>query len=242
VPKPVTPTVPDPSPDQTAPRPRALLGLAGRLRAYLVAGILVTAPVAITLYLAWMLIASVDDWVGQLLPTAYNPGTYLPLWVPGIGLLVLLVFLTVVGWFAAGYVGRLLVGLGEAALARVPIVRSLYAATKQILETVLANQSHAFREVVLLEYPRKGIWTLGFVTGVPPAEVRDRMGGESLVVFVPTAPNPTGGFVLFVPARDLVFLSMTVEEGIKMVVSGGIVTPPDRRPVPVETLDAPPVG
>jgi uncharacterized membrane protein len=204
------------------------LGLAARLRAYLLTGILVTAPISITIYIAWALIAAVDDAVSRLLPTAYNPGTYLPLWVPGIGVLLVAVVLILIGWFAAGYVGRLFVRLGEAALARVPVVRSLYSATKQILETVFANQSQAFREVALLEYPRRGVWTLGFVTGAPPAEVVARTGEDLAVVFVPTAPNPTGGFVLFVPRRDLQILSMSVEEGIKMVVSGGLVTPPSR--------------
>jgi uncharacterized membrane protein len=198
------------------------LGLAARLRAYLLTGILVTAPISITIYIAWALIAAVDDMVSRLLPTAYNPGTYLPLWVPGIGVLLVAVVLILIGWFA---------GLGEAALARVPVVRSLYSATKQILETVFANQSQAFREVALLEYPRRGVWTLGFVTGAPPAEVVARTGEDLVVVFVPTAPNPTGGFVLFVPRGDLQILSMSVEEGIKMVVSGGLVTPPAR---PVE--------
>ncbi|MFN8721460.1 MAG: DUF502 domain-containing protein [Rhodospirillales bacterium] len=207
------------------------LGLAARLRAYLLTGILVTAPISITIYIAWALIAAVDDMVSRLLPTAYNPGTYLPLWVPGIGVLLVAVVLILIGWFAAGYVGRLFVRLGEAALARVPVVRSLYSATKQILETVFANQSQAFREVALLEYPRRGVWTLGFVTGAPPAEVVARTGEDLVVVFVPTAPNPTGGFVLFVPRGDLQILSMSVEEGIKMVVSGGLVTPPAR---PVE--------
>jgi len=206
----------------------ANLGLGSRLRAYLLTGILVTAPISITIYIAWALIAAVDDAVTRLLPTAYNPGTYLPLWVPGIGVLLVALVLILIGWFAAGYVGRLFVRLGEAALARVPVVRSLYSATKQILETVFANQSQAFREVALLEYPRRGVWTLGFVTGTPPAEVTARTGEDLVVVFVPTAPNPTGGFVLFVPRADLQILAMSVEEGIKMVVSGGLVTPPVR--------------
>jgi uncharacterized membrane protein len=206
------------------------LGLAARLRAYLLTGILVTAPISITLYIAWVMIASVDDMVSRLLPAAYNPGNYLPLWVPGVGVLLVALVLILIGWFAAGYVGRLFVRIGEASLARVPVVRSLYSATKQILETVFANQSQAFREVALIEYPRRGIWTLGFVTGNPPAEVTSRTGEDVAVVFVPTAPNPTGGFVLFVPRHDLQILDMTVEEGIKMVVSGGLVTPPARGP------------
>jgi uncharacterized membrane protein len=109
------------------------------------------------------------------------------------------------------------------------VIRSIYGATKQIFETVLANQSQAFREVVLVEYPRRGIWAIGFITGTTEGEVQELTEDEVINVFLPTTPNPTSGFLLFVPRRDLVYLSMTIEEGIKMVVSGGIVTPPDMR-------------
>ena len=124
-------------------------------------------------------------------------------------------------------------------MARVPVVRGLYGATKQIFETVLAKQSGAFREVALIEYPRKGIWTLGFISGTTRGEVAG-VTDETLVnVFVPTTPNPTSGFLLFLPKTDVIELAMTVEEGIKMIVSGGIVTPPDRRPQPVPELPFP---
>jgi uncharacterized membrane protein len=205
------------------------LGLMARLRAYFLAGILVTAPIAITLYLAWVLIDLIDTSVAQLIPEPYNPENYLPFSVPGLGLVMVIVALTLVGAFAAGYAGRLTVRAGEAVLARMPVIRSVYAAVKQILETVLANQSSAFREVVLLEYPRRGIWTLGFITGQTQGEVKDLTADDIVNVFVPTTPNPTSGFLLFVPRSDLHVLEMTVEEGIKVVVSGGIVTPPDRR-------------
>nr|WP_084164932.1 DUF502 domain-containing protein [Skermanella stibiiresistens] len=203
----------------------------GRLRAYFLAGILVTAPVAITLYLAWAVINLIDTAVSQLIPATYNPENYLPFSVPGLGVVIVLVALTLTGALTAGVIGRLVVRAGESVLARMPVVRGVYAATKQIMETVLANQSAAFREVVLLEYPRRGIWTIGFISGTTQGEVRDLTGEEVVNVFVPTTPNPTSGFLLFVPRTDLRVLEMTVEEGIKMVVSGGIVAPPDRRPV-----------
>lgn len=200
-----------------------------RLRAYLLAGVLVTAPISITLYLAWMFVNFIDGSVGHLIPARYNPESYLPFSVPGLGVLTVLAVLTLIGAFAAGFIGRLVVRVGESIVARMPVVRSIYSATKQIFETVLANQSHAFREVVLLEYPRRGMWTLGFITGATLGEVQDLTQEEVVNVFVPTTPNPTSGFLLFVPRADIVVLNMTVEEGLKMVVSVGIVTPPDRH-------------
>lgn len=201
-----------------------------RLRAYFFAGVLVTAPISITFYIAWLFISFVDDNVKPLIPSRYNPETYLPFSVPGIGLIVVLVGLTFIGATTAGFVGRFFVRLSERVLNRMPVIRSIYSATKQIFETVLAQQSAAFREVVLVEYPRQGIWALGFITGTTHGEVQELTEDEVLNVFLPTTPNPTSGFLLFVPKRDVVRLSMSVEEGIKMVVSGGIVTPPDRRP------------
>lgn len=204
--------------------------LGARLRAYFFAGILVTAPAAITFYIAWLLITFIDGQVTGLLPERYNPNEFLPFSVPGLGLVILILFLILVGMMTAGFVGRLLVRTSERMLARMPVIRSVYGAVKQIFETVLAQQSTAFRQVVLVEYPRRGIWCLGFVSGTTLGEVQNLTAEETVNVFLPTTPNPTSGFLLFVPRGDLVVLQMTVEEGIKMVVSGGIVTPPDRRP------------
>jgi uncharacterized membrane protein len=124
--------------------------------------------------------------------------------------------------------GRYIIRLGEGLLNRMPVVRSIYGATKQILETVISTQSDAFREVVLVEYPRKELWVIGFVTGNTKGEVANRIPKTMVNVFVPTTPNPTSGFLLFCPRKDVIFLKMTVEEAVKLVVSGGIVTPPDR--------------
>ncbi|KAF0140639.1 MAG: hypothetical protein FD153_755 [Rhodospirillaceae bacterium] len=203
-------------------------GLIGRLRAYFFAGVLVTAPAAITFYVAWAVIDFVDRQVTPWLPPRYNPETYLPFGLPGLGLLILVLGLTAIGALTAGFLGNLLVRTGERILARMPVIRSIYSAVKQIFETVLRQQSTAFREVVLLEYPRRGLWTIGFITAPAAAETRRLINDEMVNVFVPTTPNPTSGFLLFVPRSDLVKLSMPVEEGIKMVVSGGIVTPSDR--------------
>ena len=207
-------------------RPRGFLG---RMRGYFLAGLLVTAPLGITIYLAWIFINFLDNKVTPLIPVTYNPETYLPFGLPGLGLVVIVLTLIVIGALTAGLLGRWVVHTGERILARMPVVRSIYSATKQVFETVLAQQSNAFRDAVLVEYPRRGIWAIGFITGITKGEVQNLTKDETVNVFLPTTPNPTSGFLLFVPSKDVVFLDMSIEEAIKMVISGGIVTPPDRR-------------
>jgi uncharacterized membrane protein len=235
------PAAPDPggSPATAEETVRLRPSLSARLRAYFFAGVLVTAPLAITFWLVWQVISWIDESIKPLIPPKYNPETYLPFSVPGIGLIVSIMFLTLVGAFTAGLVGRLFVRMSERILARMPVVRSIYSATKQIFETVLAQSSRAFRDVVLVEYPRHGIWAIGFITGKTAGEVQELTEDVVMNVFLPTTPNPTSGFLLFVPKSDLIYLSMSVEEGIKMVVSGGIVTPPDRRPPEARRLHIP---
>ncbi|WPZ33011.1 DUF502 domain-containing protein [Thalassobaculum sp. OXR-137] len=210
--------------------PNTKVSMFSRLRTYFFAGVLVTAPIGITLYLAWLIIDFIDNRVTPLIPARYNPETYLPFGIPGLGVIVAIVVLTIIGAFTAGLVGRWLVSLSERLMARMPVIRNVHSALKQILETVLAQQSKAFRQVVMIEYPRRGIWALGFLTGDTVGEVQNLTSDDVVNVFLPTTPNPTSGFLLFVPREDCHVLTMTVEEGIKMVVSGGIVTPPDRRP------------
>jgi uncharacterized membrane protein len=206
--------------------------LAARLRAYFFAGVLVTAPIAITFFVAWTFIEVVDGWVMSMVPPTYR----FDMPFPGVGLLLLVVMLMAIGAFAAGFLGRLLVRTGESLLQRVPVIRNIYGALKQIIETILAQQSSAFRQVVLVEYPRRNIWAIAFITGVTEGEVQNLTESETVNVFLPTTPNPTSGFLLFVPREDLIVLDMSVEEGIKMVISGGIVTPPDRRAAEVRKM------
>lgn len=206
------------------------LGFSARMRNYFLTGILVTAPISLTFYLAWLFINFVDGQVKPLIPAQYHPENYLPFGIPGLGLVVVIVTLTLIGALTAGYLGRLIVRLYEGILNQMPVIRSVYGALKQILETVLAQQSQAFREAVLVEYPRRGIWAIAFITGTTEGEVQNITEEECINIFLPTTPNPTSGFLLFVPKKELIPLSMTVEEAIKMVISGGIVTPPDRRP------------
>ncbi len=206
-------------------------GLWGRLRGYFLAGLLVVAPVGITLWLSWLVLTFIDARVTPLIPVAYNPNTYVPFAIPGLGVVILLIFITVIGVLTRVLLGRWIVRGGEHLLSRMPVVRSIYAATKQIVETVLAHQSDAFRQAVLFEYPRRGSWAIGFVTGQTVGEVQNMTEDEVVNVFLPTTPNPTSGYLLFLPRRELVELSMSVEDAIKMIISGGIVTPEDLRPV-----------
>ena len=205
--------------------PALRLALVARLRAYFFAGILITAPIAITVYLAWLFVSFVDSRVTPLIPEPFNPENYLPFAIPGLGLLIVVIALIVIGASTAGYFGRLVTRSVDAAVVRMPVVRSIYVAIKQVMETVLTRKSNAFRQAVLVQYPRAGVWTIAFITGVTQGEVQDLTGGEMINVFVPTTPNPTSGFLLFVPRSDIMPLSMSVEDALKMVVSGGLLTP-----------------
>ena len=221
-------------PELRVRRPRP--ALVRHLRGYFLAGVLITAPIGLTFFLAWQFIHWVDGRITPMIPVAYNPETYLPFSIPGLGLLVVFIALTLIGALTAGMLGRLWVRLSEQMLARMPVIRSVYGAIKQIFETILAHRSEAFRQVVLFEYPRRGSWAIGFITGKTEGEVQSMTADDVVNVFLPTTPNPTSGYLLFIPRRELVVLSMTVEEGIKMVVSGGIITPPDRRPAEVRAV------
>ncbi len=228
----MSPIISKKPPQDGKPQKRHLLA---RLRGYFLAGVLVTAPVAITLATAWWFVGFVDSKVVPLIPSRYNPDSYLrdivgfEIGLPGLGVVVLLVLITLIGALTAGFVGRYVIHLGERIVARMPVIRNVYSALKQIFETVLKQQSNAFRQAVLIEYPRRGIWAVGFITGNTEGEVQNLTKDDMVNVFLPTTPNPTSGFLLFVPREELVHLSMTVEEAIKMVISAGIVNPPDRR-------------
>lgn len=202
------------------------ISFGARVRAYFLAGVLVTAPFALTAYLAWWIVDVVDSRVMTLFPDRYNPNAYLPVGIPGIGLIVAFVLLTLIGALTAGLAGRMLIGFSETLLNRMPVVRGVYGAIKQIVSTIVSQQSTSFREVVLVQWPREGMWTIGFVTGTPTDEIQALSADRDMVgVYVPTTPNPTSGYLMWIERRDIVPMSITVEEGIKLVVSCGIVTP-----------------
>jgi len=217
-------------------------GLLTRLRNYFFAGMLVTAPVMITMWLAWEFIRFVDGKVTPLIPPKWNPETYLPFGLPGLGLIVAVVALTFIGAFTAGFIGRAIVRTGERIMSGLPVMRGIYSALKQIFETVFKKQSQAFREVVLIEYPRPESWAIGFITGTVAEQVQAETPQGSLNIFLPTTPNPTSGFLLFIPKKGATKLSMTVEEGLKMVISGGIVTPGSEQAKSAEPTAAAPGG
>jgi uncharacterized membrane protein len=197
--------------------------LFSRLRGYFFAGILVTAPLAITIYLTFIFVSFVDIHVAELVPPAYYPHTTLP----GLGLIVAIAFLTLVGWLTRNVLGRMIVWLSDYIFERMPVVRIIYGALKQIFET-LTSQTSAFREVVVFQYPMPGIWAIGFVTGLVKGQVQALTEDEMVNVFRPFTPNPTSGVMLIMPRRDLIVLKISAEEAIKLIVSGGIITPPDR--------------
>lgn len=219
--------------NQETPEGRSLFV---RLRNYFLAGVLVTAPIAITIVIVLWFLNLIDSTVRRLLPgnSLYSP-EHAVYALPGIGIVIAIVFFVIVGWFARNYLGQLLIRLSEYILDKMPVVRTLYAALKQIFETVMASKSQAFREVVMVEYPRKNVWALGFLTGKTEGEVQRLTDTEVVNVFLPTTPNPTSGFLLFLPKKDVIFLDMSVEEGIKMIVSAGIITPPDRSVIKAAT-------
>lgn len=206
--------------------------LVDRLRGYLFAGIIVTAPISITLMIVWEVVRYFDTTVAQVIPAGYNPETYMPFSLPGIGFVMMLGFVMLVGWFTAGFVGRTIMRLGERLLDRTPIVRPIYGTLKQVFETIFKQSSRTFREVVLVEFPRPGSFALGFVTGQAGPEIQQLHDTDLVNVLVPLSPVPSSGFLLFVPAPELVHLDMTVEEGMKLIISGGIVAPGElpRRP------------
>ena len=204
-----------------------------KIRRYFFTGLALTAPLGITIYLSFIFINFVDSKVKNLVPENYNPDNYLPFDIPGTGLVVAIVSLIVIGFFTAGIFGRFFVNIGENLINKLPIIRSIYNALKQIFQTILGSSSKAFREVVVIEYPRKGLWAIAFITTETKGEVKNKLKNACVNVFLPTTPNPTSGFMLFVPKKDLIRLDMNIEEGMKLVISGGIITPPIRKKIKV---------
>jgi len=203
------------------------VGFATRLRNYFLTGLVIAGPIGITLWLTWTFIQWVDGWVKPIVPRVYNPETYLPFSVPGLGLIVAFIVLTLVGFLAANFAGRSLLSFGESVVGRMPLVRNLYSGLKQIFETVLDQRGNTFTKAALIEYPRKGLWAIVFISTQTKGEVAKRLqpATEAVSVFLPTTPNPTSGFLLFVPKEDVVELSMSVEDAAKLVISAGLVNP-----------------
>jgi len=209
----------------------------GRLRGNFLTGLVVIAPVGLTIWLIWTVVGWIDGFVLPLVPFRYHPDRLiqdllgldpsLQINVRGIGVIIFLLFTVLVGVMAKGLIGRSLIRFAESLVERTPVVRSVYSGIKQISETIFAQSESSFESACLIEYPRKGIWAIGFISTDAKGEIASKSQGTGEVasVFLPTTPNPTSGFLLFVPKRDLIMLDMTVEDAAKLVISAGLVYP-----------------
>jgi len=194
------------------------------LRKYLIAGILVWLPLGVTVMVVKLFVDLMDRTL-LLIPPEYRPEILLGFTIPGLGVIVSIVIIFLTGMIAANLLGSRLVALWELILSRIPIVRSVYSAVKQLTETLFSPAGQSFRKVLMIEYPRRGLWTLAFQTGTDAGEAQAKTGQEVVNVYVPTTPNPTSGFFLMVPKQDVIELEMSVDEGLKMIISMGVMVP-----------------
>ncbi len=221
-------------------------GLFSRLRSSFLTGLVVIAPLWLTVWLIWSVVGWIDGAVLPLVPDAYQPDKFIQdrlgldraiqINVRGIGVVIFFIFTIFMGWMAKGLMGRSLIRFAESLVERTPVVRSIYSGIKQISETVFAQTERSFEKACLIEYPRKGIWAIGFISTLAKGEITNRAGtsGEMQSVFLPTTPNPTSGFLLFLPAEDVIELDMSVEDAAKLVISAGLVYPNAKDPASPE--------
>ena len=226
-------------PHQTDARRRGQPGIIARLRSNFLAGLIIVAPIGLTLWLIWTVVGWVDSWVWPFVPDYYQPeqlvnrflgrtqDNWIAVNVRGIGVVIFLLFTVIVGWIGKGLIGRSFIGIGERLVDRTPVVRSIYNAAKQIAETVFSQRDTSFDKACLVEYPRRGIWAIAFISTNAKGEIDTKLsdGEPTITVFLPTTPNPTSGFLLFLPASDVKVLDMTVEDAAKLVISAGLVYP-----------------
>lgn len=217
--------------------PAPKLTLFAWLRARFFAGVVIAAPIAISVGAVYWFITVIDGWLRPLLPPILKPETYTKFAIPGFGLLVAVIGLTLLGVIATNLIGRATVSLTDRVLSRVPVVSNIYSAFKQLFDILAANKETSFKEVVLVEYPKRDTWCIGFVTARPRGEVRDRLGDDYTGVFVPTTPNPTSGFLMYIPNSEILHLGMTIEDGAKMIISAGLVVPEREADTVVERAE-----
>lgn len=216
-----------------------------RVRNYFLTGLVIAAPISITVYLTWTFISFVDQKVKPIIPAVYNPDNYLPFSIPGVGLVFAILSLTILGFITANYLGRSIISSGERILSRMPLIRNLYSGLKQIFETALSQQQKSFQQAGLIEYPRKGLYAVVFISTEAKGEVKDKLQktkDEVIGVFLPTTPNPTSGFLLFVKKSDVTLLDMSVEEAAKLVISAGLVSPDQQDKLKELADDGPPLA
>jgi len=209
------------------------------LKTYFLTGLLVLVPLAITLWVLGLVIGTMDRTL-LLLPESWQPDAWLGVHIPGIGALLTLAFIFVVGLLTQNFIGQTLVKWWDWLLRHIPIVGPLYTSIKQVSDTLLSSSGNAFRKALLIEYPRKGSYTIAFLTGVPGGDVADQLNGDHVSVYVPTTPNPTSGFFLIVPRAEVIELDMSVDAALKYIVSMGVVSPvgpPRRVPEPPQVVE-----
>jgi uncharacterized membrane protein len=199
----------------------------GRIRNYFLTGLIVAGPVAITIYLIWSFVNWVDGLVRPFIPPAFRPETYLPVQIPGFGLIIAFLALTLLGFLTANLVGRKMVEFSERILERMPVVRPLYRGLKQVFETLFSKSASTFRTVGLVEFPAPGMWSLVFLSTPPGADITARLPTqeEHVSVFMPCTPNPTTGFFFFVPRREVIELDIPVEAAAKLIMTAGMIQP-----------------
>lgn len=196
----------------------------GTLRKYLITGLLVWLPLAATVIIIKVVIDLLDKTI-LLIPSELRPETVFGFSIPFFGVIVGVVILVITGMLAANLFGRRLVKLWESILGRIPIVRSIYTSVKQVLETILTSNGKSFRKVVLIEFPRKGVWSLGFLTNDGLTEAETISGQQLKSIFIPTTPNPTNGYIVMIPNEDVTVLDLSIEDGFKFIISMGVVVP-----------------
>ena len=203
-----------------------------KVRGNFLAGLIVIAPIGFTMWIINSIIGWIDGWVLPLIPYNYHFAEYIGINLKGLGVIFFLVFTVLVGWVAKGILGRTFLRVGENLVDRTPIVRSVYSGIKQIAETVLSSRDSSFEKACLIEYPRKGIWAIAFVASDSRGEIAEKnpdKENQLVSVFIPTTPNPTSGFLLFIPKSDIKYLDMTIEEAAKLVISAGLVYPKEKK-------------
>jgi uncharacterized membrane protein len=199
------------------------------LKRYFITGLLVLVPLVITIWVLKSLIGMMDQSL-LLLPVGWRPETQLGFYIPGIGTLLTLLIVLVTGVIATNFFGKRIILFWEGMLARVPVVKSIYYSVKQVSDTLFSDSGQAFRQALLVQYPREGSWTIAFQTGQPGGDVANHLQGDYVSVYVPTTPNPTSGFFLMMPKKDVIELDMSVDDALKYIISMGVVTP-DNRPL-----------
>ena len=197
-----------------------------KLRRDFLTGLVVLIPIVLTVYLVWSVIAFIDKVIIPIIPPKYNPLDLFEIYIPGLGVILFLIVTTFIGSLASGFIGRQTINLGEKILLRTPIVSTVYNSIKQIIQAVFKPDGTNFKQPCLIEYPRKGVWAVAFISTETYGEIKEKINrGPLVTVFLPTTPNPTSGFMLFVPKDDIFILDMSVEDAAKLIISAGLVMP-----------------